>query len=92
MLQFRLKILRHGCLGGGGGHLQAEPAGLPHAMQKLQIQDTPAICFVSANCWDAQVAAQYGFQVVRLARGGGQDDRIPGKVAARSLNELAGLN
>jgi 2-haloacid dehalogenase len=48
-----------------------------HAMQKLQIQ----------------AAAQFGFQVVRLARSGGQDDRIPGKVTARieSLSELAGL-
>ena len=64
-----------------------------HAMQKLQIQDAPAICFVSANSWDAQAAAQFGFQVVRLARGGGQDDRIPGKVAATiaSLSELADL-
>ena len=64
-----------------------------HAMQKLQIQDAPSICFVSANSWDAQAAAQFGFQVVRLARSGGQDDRIPGKVAVRieSLSELAGL-
>jgi 2-haloacid dehalogenase len=64
-----------------------------HAMQKLQIQDAPSICFVSANSWDAQAAAQFGFQVVRLARSGGQDDRIPGKVTARieSLSELAGL-
>ena len=64
-----------------------------HAMQKLQIQDAPSICFVSANSWDAQAAAQFGFQVVRLARNGGQDDRIPGKAAARieSLSELAAL-
>ena len=64
-----------------------------HAMQKLQIQDAPSICFVSANSWDAQAAAQFGFQVVRLARNGGQDDRIPGKPAARieSLSELAAL-
>ena len=64
-----------------------------HAMQKLQIQDAPAVCFVSANSWDAQAAAQFGFQAVRLVRGGGQDDRIPGKVTARieGLGELAGL-
>lgn len=64
-----------------------------HAMQKLQIHDAPSICFVSANSWDAQAAAQFGFQAVRLNRNGGQDDRIPGKVAARieSLSELAGL-
>ena len=64
-----------------------------HAMQKLQIQDAPSICFVSANSWDAQAAAQFGFQVVRLVRSGGQDDRVPGKVSAKieSLSELAGL-
>jgi 2-haloacid dehalogenase len=64
-----------------------------HAMHKLQIQDAPSISFVSANSWDAQAAAQFGFQAVRLVRSGGQDDRIPGKVAARieSLGELAGL-
>ncbi len=64
-----------------------------HAMQKLQIQDAPSICFVSANSWDAQAASQFGFQVVRLNRNGGQDDRIPGKPAAtiQSLSELAGL-
>ncbi len=64
-----------------------------HAMQKLQIQDAPSICFVSANSWDAQAAAQFGFQVVRLARSGGQDDRIPGKpsVVIQSLSELAAL-
>ena len=64
-----------------------------HAMQKLQIQDAPSVCFVSANSWDAQAAAQFGFQAVRLARGGGRDDRIPGKVTARieTLGELAGL-
>jgi 2-haloacid dehalogenase len=64
-----------------------------HAMQKLQIQDAPSVCFVSANSWDAQAAAQFGFQVVRLARIGGQDDRIPGKVAARiaGLSELTVL-
>ena len=64
-----------------------------HAMQKLQMQDAPSICFVSANSWDAQAAAQFGFQAVRLARNGGQDDRIPGKAAARieSLSELVGM-
>jgi hypothetical protein len=37
-------------------------------MQKLQIRDAPSICFISVNSWDAQ-AAQFGFQVVRLAPG-----------------------
>ena len=64
-----------------------------HAMQKLQIQDAPSICFVSANSWDAQAAAQFGFQVVRLNRNGQSEDRIPGKpvAAIQSLSELAAL-
>jgi 2-haloacid dehalogenase len=64
-----------------------------HAMQKLQVHEAPSICFVSANAWDAQAAATFGFQVVRLAREAGLDDRIPGKPLARiaSLAELPSL-
>ena len=63
------------------------------AMQKLTIQDTPSICFVSANTWDAQAAAQFGFQVVRISRTPSIDDNIPGKPARviGSLAELAEL-
>ncbi|MBK8769529.1 MAG: haloacid dehalogenase type II [Rhizobiales bacterium] len=63
------------------------------AMQKLVIHDTPSICFVSANTWDAQAAAQFGFQVVRIARQPTIDDNIPGKPARviTSLVELAEL-
>ncbi len=63
------------------------------AMQKLQLQDAPSICFVSANTWDAQAAAQFGFQVVRVDRFGVKDDRIPGRpsVLIGSLAELAAL-
>ena len=64
-----------------------------HAMQKLSLHDAPSICFISANTWDAQAAAQFGFQVVRVDRFGLKDDRIPGKPAAlvKDLSELAGL-
>jgi len=64
-----------------------------HAMQKLQIQDAPSICFVTSNTWDAAGAAQFGFQVVRVDRFGLKDDRIPGKPARmiKDLSELAGL-
>ena len=64
-----------------------------HAMQKLQIHEAPAVCFVSANTWDAQGAAQFGFQSVRVDRFGLKDDRIPGKPAAliKDLGELAGM-
>jgi 2-haloacid dehalogenase len=62
------------------------------AMQKFHIQDAPSICFVSANTWDAQAAAQFGFQVVRIARVPKRDDNLPGKVARviTGLGELAG--
>jgi 2-haloacid dehalogenase len=60
------------------------------AMQKFHIADTPSICFVSANTWDAQSAAQFGFQVVRIARTPKRDDNIPGK-PARMIQSLAEL-
>jgi 2-haloacid dehalogenase len=63
------------------------------AMQKFHIQDAPSVCFVSANTWDAQAAAQFGFQVVRIARLAKRDDHLPGKPARliESLKDLASL-
>ena len=61
-----------------------------HAMHKLQMQDAASVCFVSANCWDAQAAAQFGFQSVRVDRFGLKDDRIPGRPAAY-IPDLSGL-
>ena len=63
------------------------------AMQKLGLQDALSVCFVSANPWDAQGAAQFGFQAVRVDRLGLPDDHIPGKPAARiaALAELPAL-
>jgi 2-haloacid dehalogenase len=61
------------------------------AMQHFKIQDAASICFVSANAWDVQAAAQFGFQSVKIARTPSIDDRIPGKPAAEiaSLSALA---
>ena len=63
------------------------------AMQKLSLHEAREICFVSSNTWDAQGAAHFGFQVVRVDRFGLKDDRIPGKPAAmiKDLSELAAL-
>jgi 2-haloacid dehalogenase len=63
------------------------------ALQKMHIADAPSICFVSANTWDAQSAAQFGFQVVRIARKPTRDDNIPGKPACivTALAELPAL-
>jgi 2-haloacid dehalogenase len=60
------------------------------AMQKLALHDAPAICFLSANPWDAQGAAQFGFQSIRIDRFGLKDDVIPGKPAAL-IPSLEGL-
>lgn len=51
-----------------------------------------AICFVSANTWDAQGAAHFGFQAVRIDRFGLSDERLPGRpqLVIRSLAELPG--
>ena len=64
-----------------------------HAMQKLQIQEAPSVCFVTSNTWDAHGAANFGFQVVRVDRFGLKDDRLPRKPTAlvKDLGGLAGL-
>ena len=54
------------------------------------IDDAADVCFVSANTWDAQAAANFGFQVARINRFGLADENIPGrpKRLLNSLNEL----
>jgi 2-haloacid dehalogenase len=63
------------------------------AMQKLVIHDAPSICFVSDNTWDAQAAAQFGFQAVRVNRNGLKDENIPGRPACyvTKLGEIPAL-
>ena len=61
------------------------------AMQKFGLQDAPSVCFVSGNGWDANSAAQFGFQAVRIKRSAIPDDRLPGKLAGVITN-LAQLN
>jgi 2-haloacid dehalogenase len=61
-----------------------------HALHKFQLQEPAEVCFVSANSWDAQGAAQFGFQAVRVDRFGLKDDRIPGHPAA-VIADLTGL-
>ena len=48
------------------------------------------VCFVSANTWDAQAAANFGFQTARIDRFGLIDENIPGKpkMMLKSLEEL----
>ncbi len=51
------------------------------------------VCFVSANTWDAQAAANFGFQTARIDRFGLIDENIPGKpkMMLKSLEELLGV-
>ncbi len=51
------------------------------------------VCFVSANTWDAQAGANFGFQTARIDRFGLIDENIPGKpkLMLKSLEELLGV-
>ncbi len=64
-----------------------------HGMHRLGIHEAASVCFISANTWDAQAAASFGFQAVRVDRFGLPDDNIPGKPKATitSLSELPAL-
>lgn len=55
-----------------------------------EVQRSRDVCFVSANTWDAQAAANFGFQVARINRFGLADENIPGrpKMLLSSLDQL----
>ena len=63
------------------------------AVERTGVGDASEICFVSANTWDAQAGANFGYQVARINRFGLPDDNIPGRPSALldSLNELPAL-
>lgn len=80
--------------------LSVEEAGVykPHPsvyrliLSRAGIERPEAVCFVSANTWDAQAAAHFGFQTVRIDRFGLREERLPGRprLVLASLSELAG--
>jgi len=41
------------------------------------------VCFLSSNCWDAHGAAQFGFKVLWVNRGGLPEDILPGTIVAQ---------
>lgn len=63
------------------------------AVERMGVASPVNICFVSANTWDAQAGAHFGFQVARINRYGLPDDNMPGKPKAllQSLRELPGM-
>ncbi|MGI9372726.1 MAG: haloacid dehalogenase type II [Hyphomicrobiales bacterium] len=60
------------------------------AVDRMGVGAPGEICFVSANPWDAQAGAHFGYQVARINRFGLADDNIPGKpdILLNSLAEL----
>jgi 2-haloacid dehalogenase len=48
------------------------------------------VCFLSSNCWDAHGAAQFGFKVLWVNRGGLPEDNLPGKIVAQ-IKDLSNL-
>jgi 2-haloacid dehalogenase len=75
----------------GAGIFKPDPSVYGLAVRYTKVA-AEAICFVSANTWDAQAAAHFGFQVARVDRFGLKDDRIPGAPRAliKSLADLPG--
>ena len=63
------------------------------AVERMNASSASAICFVSANPWDAQAGAHFGYQVARINRYGLPDDNIPGRPSALldSLTDLPGV-
>ncbi len=63
------------------------------AVDRMGVASPANICFVSANTWDAQAGAHFGFQVARINRYGLPDDNMPGrpKVLLESLRELPAI-
>jgi 2-haloacid dehalogenase len=75
------------------GIFKPDPRIYQLAVDRMKLTDPAAICFVSANTWDAQAAKDFGFHVARINRFGLKDDRIPGKpdMLLESLEELPGV-
>jgi len=48
------------------------------------------VCFLSSNCWDAHGAAQFGFRVLWVNRGGLPEDNLPGTIVAQ-IKDLSHL-
>jgi len=48
------------------------------------------VCFLSSNCWDAHGAAQFGFRVLWVNRGGLPEDNLPGKIVGQ-IKDLSHL-
>jgi len=75
------------------GIYKPDPRVYQLAVERAGVAGPGQICFVSANPWDAQAGAHFGFQVARVNRFGLADDNIPGtpKALIDSIDDLAGM-
>jgi 2-haloacid dehalogenase len=75
------------------GVFKPDPRVYARALFRLHISNPLAILFISANPWDAQAAAHFGFQVVRIDRFSMPHDNLPGRPAAvlSSLRDLPAM-
>ena len=75
------------------GVYKPDPRVYELAVEGMEVDYPSEICFVSANTWDAQAGAHFGFQVARIDRAGLPNEVMPGRPAAllKSLDELPGL-
>jgi 2-haloacid dehalogenase len=64
------------------GIFKPDPRVYGQALVRLHIDQPSAILFVSANPWDAQAAARFGFQTVRVDRFSVPHENLPGRPAA----------
>lgn len=72
------------------GTFKPDPRVYARALHRLDIREPSAVFFVSANPWDAQAAAHFGFRVARIDRFGLRDDNIPGRpeILLKNLAEV----
>jgi 2-haloacid dehalogenase len=75
------------------GVFKPDPRVYARVLHRLEITKRSAILFVSANPWDAQAGAHFGFQSVRIDRSSLPNENLPGDPAflLRSLAEIPGL-
>ena len=64
------------------GIFKPDPRVYGRAIVRLHIDQPSAILFVSANPWDAQAAACFGFQVIRVDRFSVPHENLPGRPTA----------
>ena len=72
------------------GIFKPKPAVYQLALDASRASEPHEVGFVSANTWDGQAAAHFGFTVARIDRFGLKDERIPGRPAV-TITSLAAL-